>query len=106
MSCNKPVPDVVFQRGRVGFELGAKVLVSSSKILYFPQLKLQNKSNFSTITYILRHFTCIPLATRKNRGIGLIIENFNSEILSFKAFFLNIFTCKVTIISDKIEAAG
>ena len=36
---NKPVPDVVFQRGRVGFELGAKVLVSSSKNSLFSSIK-------------------------------------------------------------------
>ena len=56
--------------------------------------------------YKLRPFYLYSFSNMKNSGIGLIIENLSSEILSFKAFFFNNFTCKVTIISDKIEAAG
>ena len=41
----------------------------------------------------------------KNRGVGLKIENFNSEILNFEASSLK-FTFKVTKISDKIDAAS
>ena len=37
----KPVPDVVFQRGRVGFELVKKILVFPQNLLYFFQLKLR-----------------------------------------------------------------
>ena len=75
------------------------------KFFIFPQLRLQNKLDYLQFYTFLNIFTCIPLGNTKNRGIGLLIENFNSEILNFEAFSLK-FTFKVTKISDKIDAAS
>ena len=87
--CHKqPFPDVAFQRGEDKFWIGSKSLgFFFQKFFIFSSIKTAKQVRLSTIFTFLNHFTCIPLGNTKNRGIGLFIENFNSEILNFEAFF-------------------
>ena len=76
-----------FSVARICFELGAKVLVSSSKILYFSSIKTMNRDDFSTFLSIFRAILPAFLDNTINRETTAYYRDFWSEIKDFEAFF-------------------